>query len=36
MVSNDHKGKLTTTKRWEKELNCKLEYGVSGIDLDCL
>ena len=36
MVLKDHKGKLTTIKRWEKELNCKLEHDVSGIDLDCL
>ena len=36
MASKDHKCKLTTVKKWEKELNCKLEYDVSGIDVVCL
>ena len=33
MAPKDHKSKLTTIKKWEKELNCKLEYDVSGIDV---
>ena len=36
MASKDHKCKLTTVKKWEEELNCKLEYGISGIDVVCL
>ena len=36
MALKDHKCKLTTVKKWEKELNYKLEYDVSGIDVVCL
>ena len=36
MALKDHKCKLTTVKKWGKELNCKLEYDVSGIDVVCL
>ena len=36
MAFKDHKCKLTTFKKWEKELNCKLEYDVNSIDVVCL
>ena len=36
MASKDHNCKLTTINKWEKELNCKLEHDVSGIDVVCL
>ena len=36
MASTDNKCELTTVNKWEKELNCKLEYDVSGIDVVCL
>ena len=33
MASKDHKCKLTTVKKWEKELNCNLEYDIIGADV---
>ena len=36
MASKDHKHKLTTVKKWEKELNCNLEYDIIGADVVCL
>ena len=36
MALKDYNFKLTTVKKCEKELNCKLEYDVSGIDVVCL
>ena len=35
MALKDHKCKLTIIKKWEEELNCKLEYDISGIDVVC-
>ena len=36
MASKDHKCRLTTVKKWEKELNCNLEYDIIGADVVCL
>ena len=33
MALKDHKCKLTTVKKWEKELNCNLEYDIIGADV---
>ena len=35
-TSKDHKAKVSTVKKWESELKCKLEYDVNGADAICL
>ena len=36
MASKDHRHNLTTVKKWEREVNCNLEYDIIGADVVCL